>query len=114
MLYTDCRARSSANLDPVAEHDLYKRITANKGKQTLVYITHRYSTVRNADRILMLEKGKVVESGTHEELMKIPSGKYAEMSRLALGETDTKVDENERTAINTPLPPSRPSSPTLV
>jgi hypothetical protein len=61
----------------------------------------------------MLEKGKVVESGTHDELMKIPSGKYAEMSRLALGETDTKVDDNERKAINAPLPPSRPGSPSL-
>lgn len=37
----------SANLDPVAEHELFKRITANRGKQTILYITHRYSTVRH-------------------------------------------------------------------
>ena len=83
----------------------------------------------------MLEKGKVIECGTHEELMAIENGKYAEMSRLALGEAtpdkpkasessrdashgneskNDTFDENETTAINTPLPTSRAPSPELL
>lgn len=123
---------SSANLDPVAEHELFKRITVNRGKQTILYITHRFSTVKNADHILMLEKGKVIESGSHDELLAIPDGKYAEMCRLALGEGEADVkdttvakldaidhanaeddDELRTLACNTPLPTSVPSSPTL-
>jgi hypothetical protein len=81
----------------------------------------------------MLEKGKVIECGTHEELMAIENGKYAEMSRLALGEVDinkpkdakdastlekkedSKTEEvfaaDQETAVNTPLPMSRAASP---
>lgn len=42
-----CSQHSSANLDPLAEHSLFQKITAKRGKQTLLYITHRYSTVRH-------------------------------------------------------------------
>ena len=56
---------------------------AAKGK-TVFYISHRLSTTRDADRILMLENGQIVEEGTHEKLLAL-GGKYAQMWRVQAG-----------------------------
>ncbi|MCR4714908.1 MAG: ABC transporter ATP-binding protein/permease [Treponemataceae bacterium] len=68
----------SSALDPIAEYELNKAMeTAAKGK-TVFYISHRLSTTRDADRIIMLERGRIIEEGTHAELL-ARNGKYSEM-----------------------------------
>ena len=74
----------SSALDPIAEYELNKAMeTAAKGK-TVFYISHRLSTTRDADRIIMLEEGRIIEEGKHKDLL-ANNGKYAEMWNAQAG-----------------------------
>ncbi len=74
----------SSALDPIAEYQLnHAMIQATKDK-TVIFISHRLSTTRLADRIIMLENGRIVESGTHEELLN-KDGQYARMWKVQAG-----------------------------
>jgi len=65
-------------LDPLAEYEIYKGFAdLTQGKMT-IFISHRFSTVRMADHILVLEEGQLIEEGSHEGLVAL-KGKYAEM-----------------------------------
>lgn len=71
----------SAALDPRAEHALFESLRTTLEGRAALFISHRFSTVRSADRIYVMADGRVVESGTHEELME-QRGEYAEMFTL--------------------------------
>ena len=66
----------SSNLDPEAEYDLFRNIKKFRRGKTTIFITHRFNTVRMADRIMVLESGRVTEFGSHDELMRSPGGRY--------------------------------------
>lgn len=74
----------SSALDPLAEYRLNQELNEIAKDKTVIFISHRLSTVRDADCIYMMEKGRIVESGTHEELLS-QGGKYAAMWKIQAG-----------------------------
>lgn len=74
----------SSALDPIAEYQLNHAMLEATREKTVIFISHRLSTTRLADRIIMLEKGRIVEAGTHDELLE-RNGKYAQMWKVQAG-----------------------------
>ena len=71
----------SSALDPNAEYELNKAIAKYAADKTVIFISHRLSTTRHADRIYMFDSGRLVECGSHDELIE-KGGKYAYMFNL--------------------------------
>jgi ATP-binding cassette, subfamily B, bacterial len=72
----------TAQLDVRGEAEIFDRILAATRGRTTILVSHRFSTVRHADRICVLEGGRVVELGSHDELMSIEHGRYRRMFEL--------------------------------
>lgn len=68
----------SSALDPIAEYELFGNIMKEGSDHTLLFISHRLSSVKHCDKVFMLEKGQLIEEGTHQELME-KNGSYASM-----------------------------------
>ena len=82
----------TANLDVRGEAVIFERLLEATRGATRILVSHRFSTVRLADRIAVLEDGRVTELGTHEELLG-EGGRYARMFRLQASRFDAPVDE---------------------
>ncbi len=68
-------------IDAKAEHEIFRKVEKLTSDKTAIIISHRFSTVRNADKIYVIEDGRAVESGSHKELMKL-NGIYADLFNL--------------------------------
>lgn len=71
----------TAAIDAISEAQIFDNIYKFMKGKTVIIISHRFSTVRNADRIIVLDKGKIIEDGSHEELLS-KNGKYAKSFHL--------------------------------
>lgn len=75
----------SAALDPISEYEFNNSVVKEGKGKTFIMISHRLSTTRNADKILMLENGRIVEFGSHSQLLEM-NGKYAKMWKVQAGQ----------------------------
>ncbi len=71
----------TAALDARSEYEVFQRFSELTKNKSAMLISHRFSTVRMADRILVLDKGEMIEMGSHEELLK-KDGRYASLFEL--------------------------------
>jgi ABC-type multidrug transport system fused ATPase/permease subunit len=86
----------TAQLDVRGEAEIFDRLLAASRHCTTILISHRFSTVRHADRICVLERGKVIELGTHHELM-AKGGRYRTMFELQAQRFAASEDEEGKT-----------------
>lgn len=71
----------SSALDPLSDYKMHSQMMKVCGDKTVIMISHRLSSTRDFDRIIYLENGKILEEGTHDELICL-NGKYAEMYNI--------------------------------
>lgn len=69
----------TAALDPIAEAEIYSKFNDIVGDKTAIYISHRLSSCRFCDKILVLDHGEIVQFGTNDELLSEEKGKYYEL-----------------------------------
>lgn len=84
----------TAALDPIAESEVYEQYDRYSSGKTAVFISHRLASTRFSDRIVLIENGRILETGTHEELMRA-GGVYAEMFEIQSSYYREEEDGNE-------------------
>ncbi|HMJ68403.1 MAG TPA: ABC transporter ATP-binding protein [Cyclobacteriaceae bacterium] len=83
----------TASIDAVTEEKIFRALEKHMEGKSVILITHRFSTVKNADKILMMEHGRIIEKGSHRELMAI-NGKYADLFTM---QAKRYLEETEKT-----------------
>jgi ATP-binding cassette subfamily B multidrug efflux pump len=79
---------ATSSVDSYSEEIIQNAIdTLTQGKTSIV-IAHRLATVKNADRIIVMDKGQIVEQGTHKGLLKVPNGFYAKLHEVQFSDTE--------------------------
>lgn len=69
----------TAALDPVAEYEVYTKFNEIVRNKTAVYVSHRLSSCRFCDKIIVFDEGKIIQQGSHEELVLDKGGRYHEL-----------------------------------
>lgn len=82
-------------LDPIAEKNIFEEIFKYSIDKTLIFISHRFSTTISADKIYLFEKGRILEEGSHDELMAIEDGHYKKMFMIQAEEYRKTGEANE-------------------
>ena len=69
----------TAALDPISEYEIYKKFDSMTSGKTSIFISHRLSSCKFCDSILVLDEGRIVQRGSHDELLSEAKGKYKEL-----------------------------------
>ncbi len=88
----------TAALDPIAENELYMNFGNAMEKRTAIYISHRLSSTRFCDRIILLEHGEIIEEGNHDTLM-AENGRYAALYEMQSQYYKDEEKKKQRSAI---------------
>jgi ATP-binding cassette subfamily B protein len=99
---------ATSSLDSESEHLIQTALETLMRDRTSVIIAHRLATVRHVDRILVIAEGRVVESGTHPELLAIPNGVYRRLAALQFRDAEPHDALAARGELG---PPSKPGQP---
>jgi ATP-binding cassette subfamily B protein len=85
---------ATSHLDTISEHTVHDALSTLMAERTTLIIAHRLSTIKNADLILVLDRGRIVETGTHEYLL-LKNGLYADLieHQMSAGTTDGRTHE---------------------
>ena len=70
---------ATAALDPIAEAEIYEKLNDMVGDKTAIYISHRLSSCKFCDEIVVFDAGKIIQQGAHEALLADESGEYAQL-----------------------------------
>lgn len=104
-LYRNCSLllldEPTAALDAIAEHEMYESYDRLLAGKTMLFISHRLASTRFCDKIILLEEGKIIEEGTHEELLE-KGGSYADMFEVQsryYREEEGKENESEENMV---------------
>lgn len=84
----------TASIDAVTEEKIFRSLEKHMEGKSVILITHRFSTVKNADKILMMEHGRIIEQGSHRDLMNL-NGKYADLYTMQAN----RYLESEKTVV---------------
>ena len=92
-----CPTRTASALDTLTENSVQEALDRLGEHRTVLVIAHRLGTIRNADNIVVLKDGQVVEQGTHDDLLSL-NGVYAEMWNMQLHATSARASQASLTS----------------